>query len=156
MIDFDYNAPIIPGESLGGLKIGQPIADLKERLSSLWISGHQAAVYPVSWKDINYAVTPELTIGVNILTGCISKIVAKSGYRGLFQDRIFIGMTCSQAKKLIPELYYDDIFSVLKVRGHKGICFQVEEEDPLKEKMWASPIAYATVMDDAASSEIYL
>lgn len=144
----DLSAPITPGESLGGLKIGQPIVQLEDKIKSLWLDGHQGTVYPVSWKDLNYVVTPEITVGVNVFTGRISKLIAKPGYSGLFGGKISIGMTCFQAKCLLPALYYDNILSVLKVEGHKGICLQVEDEDPLEDRMWTSPIAYITVMDE--------
>ena len=107
---FHTDTDIIPGESLGGITLGDPfthywddITHYQETSGNLhyWMDGHNSIVYELVDCFIEFRVH---------MPSCrIDRIAALPGYQGAFQNIIHIGMPTTQVENLGLGFYYNEL-----------------------------------------------
>lgn len=131
-VNVDFNAPIIPGNSIGGIRLRDNITVLEK---VIWDGFWQGAENPVEYRTRGlFGVTYTLgsiDIDVDVHNGTIFRIWARSGYLGTF-DGIRPGMVMREALVLHPTITYNAAEQYFEIAGH-GVRFDCVEED------WADP-----------------
>lgn len=125
----DINAPIIPYEGMGGIKLYSTIKDLKEILSS---DSVKATVINNLW--IRYEIADYLYLFFSLLNGKLFKITTLRGYRGLLWDKINVGMKAEEFIKIEPSFRYDDFEEIYE--SDKGIFIETDAEED--RALWIS------------------
>lgn len=125
----DINAPIIPYEGMGGIKLYSTIKDLKEILSS---DNVKATVLNNLW--IRYEIPDCLYLFFSLLNGKLFKITTLSGYRGLLWNKINVGMKAEEFIKIEPSFRYDDFEEVYEC--DKGVFIETDVEED--RALWIS------------------
>lgn len=126
----DINAPIIPFEGLGGIKLYSTKNELKEIL----------AFDDIISKDLWDGIATEYNIQNNISLQFLSqnnklfKIVALPQYQGKVFGKIGIGMTEEELLEAEPSFVYDDFEEVWV--SDKGIFIEMDPET--NKVMWIS------------------
>jgi hypothetical protein len=129
----NLDAPILPNEGLGGLKLRARIIDVQECFVSLGLIGKEAFEL-VSPFDARYHLADKkVTVGLDVRNGKIFMLSAKTGYRGLLFGKIKVGMRVEDAFKLNPSLYYDEAEEMILCRDYEGVSIDIPEIDPPPE-----------------------
>lgn len=124
----NFEANIIPNDSLGGVKLRTPIKELQQliidfnttKLGSFYLAGYFEARYRFG----------EIEICADVRNGKIFKIIAYSGYKGTLFNSIHVGMTVEQAILIEPKIYYSEAEELLLCKDVSGISLDVPEIDP--------------------------
>jgi hypothetical protein len=138
------DAPIVPNEGLGGLKLRSKIADIQDLLMGLGLykSGSFELVAPF---EARYRLgNGEVEVGVDVRNGKIFKLIAGPGYQGQMGG-IAVGMRMGDAMKQEPCLRYDEAEESVLLAGCPGVVLDVSEIDPLPESVPALPISAISV-----------
>jgi hypothetical protein len=112
---FDLNAPIIPGESAAGVRIGQPIEDILA-----WKSP-DAVVEIHSCTKFEFGV-----VHLWVENGKVSQVGVCAGYRGSLMQGLGIGSTLGDIQSSFGPVVEDEDDNLI-VEGRPGWCFETEE-----------------------------
>ena len=112
---FDLNAPIIPGESAAGVRLGQPIKD---------ILAYQSPDVVTEINDLEKYQFGSVHLWVN--AGKISQIGLYAEYRGRLKESIGIGSTIEEVQNSLGKIEEDEDDNLV-VAGISGFCFETEE-----------------------------
>ena len=151
-LDLQVNAPILPNEGLGGLKLRIPVTEIQDRLLAAFI----ASLPKNDWHalaglfEARYRLGP-VEIAIDVRNGKIFRLSAYEGYRGRLFGKISVGMKVSDAIALDPRLYYDEAEELLLVRGCVGVSLDVPEVDPDPAAVPAYPIVAISVYAEEVS-----
>lgn len=115
----DINAPIIPYESMGGIKLYSTIKDLREVITG---ENVEVKVFHNVW--IVYSIDNLLELFFDLLTGKLFKIVTLDDYCGKLFDKITVGMKKDEFLELEPSFIYDDFEEVYE--SNKGIYIETD------------------------------
>ncbi len=130
------NAPIVPGESIGEIKLDTHISELFEWLNYSYSSrndpekldklsfecyGHFTGPPVISYSCLEKAIFFQ----INVFTGRIFNISCHEGYRGKFLGRIGIGSTIGEAFKVDNSLKYYSPHNAIYSMNNPGISFEV-------------------------------
>ena len=132
-ISVNLEAPIIPNEGLGGLKLRSKIADMQDLFTGLGLyqSGSFELVAPF---EARYRLgNGKVEVGVDVRSGKIFKIIAGPGYQGLLRGKVSVGMSVGEAMQHEPCLRYDEAEETVLLTGCPGVALDVPESDPLPE-----------------------
>jgi len=138
-------APIIPNEGLGGLKLRTKVADIQDLLTGLGLyqCGSFELVAPF---EARYRLGDgEIEVGVDVRNGKIFKIIARAGYQGLLLGNVAVGMSMGEAMKQESCLHYDEAEETVLLTGCPGVALDVSEIDPLPERVPTLPISAISV-----------
>lgn len=127
MVDLD--APIIPWEGIGGIKLYSHIGDLYTTIQ-------QTKKEPslIGKFFIKYEIEDLIDLWINVINGKIFKITALKNYTGNLMEKICIGMHIDDVLRIEPSLVYDDFEEVYC--SPKGIYI---ETDPVEHTvLWIS------------------
>lgn len=133
----DINAPIIPYEGMGGIKLYSTIKDLKEILSD---SKVKATVLNNLW--IRYDIEDYLHLFFNLVNGKLFRITTLNGYKGLLWNKISVGMKAEEFIKIEPSFKYDDFEEVYEC--DKGVFIEADVEED--RAIWIS--VYVKELDE--------
>ena len=112
---FDLNAPIIPGESAAGVRVGQPIEDILARVS------------PDATVEIHSGTKFEFgPVHLWVEDGKVSQVGVYAGYRGSLSQGIGIGSTLGGIQSALGPVVEDEDDNLI-VGGMPGWCFETEE-----------------------------
>lgn len=127
----DLDAPIVPGEGLGGLRVRIPIAHLHEILTDRLIAagGNRDWLSMTHLAEATYQLGP-IAVAVDVRSGKVFKLTALSGYRGRLFGHLAVDMPVARAMELEPRLYYDEAEEMLLVKGCDGVSLDVPALDP--------------------------
>lgn len=125
----DINAPIIPYEGMGGIKLYSTIKDLKETLTG---DNVKATVLNNLW--IRYEISDYLYLFFSLLNGKLFKITTLSGYKGLLWGKINVGMKAEEFIKIEPSFRYDDFEEVYEC--DKGVFIETDVDED--RALWIS------------------
>ena len=125
----DINAPIIPYEGMGGIKLYSTIKDLKETLIG---DNVKATVLNNLW--IRYEISDYLYLFFSLLNGKLFKITTLSGYKGLLWGKIKVGMKAEEFIKIEPSFRYDDFEEVYEC--DKGVFIETDVDED--RALWIS------------------
>lgn len=124
----NVNADIIPNDSLGGIKLRTPIKALLYQLGTDFLHINYSYEMPNPFLAI-YTTRDGISIYVDLLAGKVQAIHSGPNYKQDFKS-IKVGMRVSEAYKILPDLYYDEVESVIVCKGIEGIEFDLPYEDP--------------------------
>lgn len=133
----DSNAPIVPWEGMGGIKLYSHISEFYETLASI----DNPAL--LSWKFvIRYEIKDSVYLWFNVINGKLFKITALQNYTGKLFGKISIGMHIDEVLKIEPSFVYDDFEEVYC--SPKGIF--IETDPATQTVLWIS--VYVKELDD--------
>lgn len=98
----DINAPIIPFEGLGGIKLYSKIDDLRELLTL-----DDTTCY-IGTNQIHYTIQGKIGLVFHSKNGKLMIISAEPGYKGKLFGKIGLGMLEEDFLKLCPNFIYED------------------------------------------------
>lgn len=125
----DLNAPIVPWEGMGGIKLYSNISCFYSGIKHLMKDPTVVGKFL-----IKYEIDDSVDLWFNILNGKLFKITALKNYKGKLLGRIFIGMHIDEVLRIEPSFVYDDFEEVYC--SPKGIFI---ETDPVKHTvLWIS------------------
>jgi len=144
---FHTDTNIIPGESLGGITLGRPLAhywndityyqETSENLHH-WMAGHNSIVYELVDCFIEFRVH---------MPSCrIDRIAALPGFQGAFQNIIRIGMPTTQVENLGLGFYYNDLGECFVSPQYPGLILEPDLIDPLPYEFPFLEVGYITVV----------
>jgi hypothetical protein len=100
---FEISAPVIPFDSIGGIRLYSHISQLNEILEK-----NNAEFEMYSRFLAKYVLNEALEIHFNILNGKVYKLCAKNEYKGIFKDEIQIGTNLTAISGKYVNLVYRD------------------------------------------------
>jgi hypothetical protein len=113
-IMFDLSAPIIPGKSAAGIKLGQPIDEITRSQQPTEIhSAEKVTKYCFNQVDIW------------VEDGRVQQIGVKRGYQGSIQSIIGIGATISEVQLVLGTVIEDEEDNLI-VPSLAGWCFDTD------------------------------
>jgi hypothetical protein len=129
--DIDLDAPIVPGDGLGGLHVRVPLAQVQ----SLFVEHLLATNGRLDWLSMTHLAEATYRLGpvqiaVDVRNGKIFKLTALSGYRGQLFEKLAVDMSVARAMELEPRLYYDESEEMLLIKGCHGVSLDVPAVDP--------------------------
>ena len=114
--NIDINAPIIPYEGLGGIKLYSTIRDFKEIIKDKdgFISEDEviAEVQHNDW--IRYEIKGIMYLFFHLCNGKLFKITTLRGYKGKLFGSISVDSTEEEFLKIEPTFVYDDFEEVFE------------------------------------------
>ena len=138
----DLNAPILPCEGMGGIKLNTHISDYYEIIKKVTKKPSLLGNFL-----IRYELEDTVDLWFNILNGKLFKITALKNYSGKLFKEICIGMPIETVLELEPSFVYDDFEEVYC--SSKGIYI---ETDPVEHTvLWIS--VYVKEIDDVDFEE---
>ena len=129
--NIDISAPIIPGESIGGIPLYSHIRDYRDLVNSFEYcekkTGKDLSHSFFGTFEIAYEYKDIMTLVFSIINGKLLIIIAQKGYNGLLFDKIRVGMNIKEAMKLEPRIYFDNVHEeYYLVKGEKGIMLETD------------------------------
>lgn len=100
----DINAPIVPFESIGGIKLYSKLEDVFERVIKL---EDDVTIHVDKWKLI-FEIAEKVSLIFCNANGKLYAIVARDEYKGKLFDKIYSLMQVDELLKLEPSFEYDD------------------------------------------------
>jgi hypothetical protein len=108
----DLNAPIVPGESAAGIRVGQRIEELR--------------LEPNAVKRLEECERWDFgPVRLWVRAGIVEQIGVREGYRGKVDDTVTIGATLSEIQERVGTVVEDDEDNLI-VEGYPGWCFETE------------------------------
>jgi hypothetical protein len=133
--------PIVPGEQLGGFRIGSHIGEYRELLhreaqhrffhmprDGVRQDEKPWGTYWPSW-GIEITLWP-VKVHIDIRDGSIYRIEAQPGYEAGF-SRVTIGQRWAEARILVPTIDWNDLEQSLTIPGVEGLYFGLTDDDPI-------------------------
>jgi len=134
--------PIVPGEQLGGFRIGTNIGTYRKIL--MRERDHRLHRMPIDrlrsertrWGEFReiwgLAITLwPVCVHIDVRTGAIHRIETKPGYRAGYQQ-LTLGTRLGDAERLEPRLRRNEYEEALTIDGVDGIYFGLPESDPFR------------------------
>jgi len=129
MKNIDINAPIIPYEGMGGIKLYSTIKDLDLSISE---EGVKAEIWHNRWGV--YEIEKKVILFYHLYNGKLFKITTLEDYKGKLFSSIDIDTTEEEFLKIEPSFMYEDFEEIFV--SPNGIFI---ETDPITTKaMWIS------------------
>jgi len=136
----DISAPIIPNEGLGGIELRKGIGDYPHLVNlDTWLSGEMELDMFGPFRVCYDLPRFGFQIDVDPRNALITYIKAYAGYAGTLFGQIGVGTLVSEALKLAPDLYWDEMDSILYSEIHDGVFLGIGGDAPL-EKIPSLPI----------------
>lgn len=131
MKHLNLNAPIYPSKSLGGFTLKTHISEYIEDIKSFSDIDRKSlqdlSVNMIGKFLVRYTIKNEIILSFDIITGQLGLISALDSYKGKLFESIGIGSTISEALKVEPRLYYDEIDEGYYIKGVDGIGIFLED-----------------------------
>lgn len=118
----DLNAPIVPWEGMGGIKLYSHLRDLQNL-----IKAEHAKSFLYDNFLVRYDMANKVYLFFNLVNGKLFKITALKNYKGKLFGQISIGMHIDEVLKIEPSFIYDDFEEVYC--GPKGIYIEAGPVD---------------------------
>lgn len=103
----DIYAPIIPYESLGGIKLYSTIKELRDI-----ITGENVIARVIFNDRIRYDIDDSILLYFHLYNGKLFKICTLKNYKGKLFDKIYVGLPEEDILKVEPTFAYDDFEEV--------------------------------------------
>jgi len=149
VLELDYQAHIVPGSSMAGLRIGMHLSEFEPAIWASWYgTGRKSQVYAMNWLfSVTYSID-SVKVDVDVHTGCIYALTAEAGYGGhasVDGCQIFVGSSIAEVTKRIPTLFYNDPENRLEFEGLPGIALQTTDSGPEPRSSTQSKVATISV-----------
>ncbi|QKG83149.1 hypothetical protein GXN76_00845 [Kroppenstedtia pulmonis] len=124
----DFNAPILPGVSCGGLCIGKSLSDYMSLVSSFEIKmfDDQKKYAELQSLHVVYTFKDTISFEIHIPDHKLTKICTFKNYKGKLFDKIYLGMDLDEAMKKEPNLFYDEDEELFFIKGVKGVSIEAD------------------------------
>lgn len=127
---FDLGAPIVPGESAAGVRLGARLADYRDALQAVDVADPRNES---RWRDMPNAFEARyrlssVELAVDVLNGKIMRVSAMKGYTGTLFGVFRVGMSVPDALALRPDLRLRG-FGVLEFPGTRGVVLEADIDD---------------------------
>jgi hypothetical protein len=119
-LKINIKAPIIPGESIGEIKLGININQIEN-----FNSFKQERVINEYFPDLDLIIYKTDLVNFYVEKGIITQIMAHGNYLGKLNNLIGIGSTMNDIEKLIGPVDEDNEDNLI-IEGIKGLCFDFE------------------------------
>ena len=139
----NLQAPIIPGESIGSIKVKTNINQVEN-----FNSFEQERVINKYFPDLDLIIYKTDSVSFWVKKGFITQIMAHGNYEGKLFDLIGIGSTINDIEKLIDPVDEDNEDNLI-IEGIKGLCFEVRL--PPDNDLNSTPIAEIFVFPEELS-----
>ena len=126
MNEIDVNAPIIPYEGLGGIKLYSTREELKDILSLPNVTSR------IIYDWIEYSIQDKVALTFHLKNDKLLRISTLCNYKGKLFDKVKVGMTEEELVTAEPSFIYDDFQEVWI--SNKGIF--VETDPETNKVMW--------------------
>ncbi len=123
----DITAPIIPGQSAAGIRVGTAIDEVVQRLE-LDFTVEQIINPYVTLDPPAYRYRSAM-VDLWVREGMIDQVMLHDGYRGKLMGKIGLGSTIADIEEMVG-LWEEDEEDNLIIRGVPGLCFEVEGDFP--------------------------
>ena len=124
------DAPILPGKSLGGIKVGVPVRVYSEELLRADLRGNVGYRMRGPF-EVNYTLADgAIEVAVDARNGKIARVTATMWYTGALKGGIRIGMIAGDAMAIDRSLYYDEPSELIVSSEAPGLSPEVAERDP--------------------------
>lgn len=120
MIDLD--APIIPWEGIGNIKLYSTLDELRE-----FVDDVDTKKFEYYKNLVRYEVPGEIYLFFNLINRKLFKITALEDYRGALSEKIKIGMHITEVLKIEPSFQYDDFEEVYC--SPQGVYIETDAEN---------------------------
>ena len=123
-------APIIPNESLGGLRLRDQLSSIQQLVlrEGADTQGHYRLVRPF---EASYDLLRGVVeVVVDVRNGKIARLSCHPGYVGLLFDAVRIGMTVREAMEARSCFEYNEAEELILCEGIPGISLSVAGVDP--------------------------
>lgn len=151
MLELDYHAPIVPGLSMAGLRIGMHISEFEPAIWNSWFHRSEGdAVATMNWLFLARYKIFSAAVDIDIHTGTIYSIWAVEGYAGkatIDGHPISVGMRVLDIRKANPTLFYNDPEGQLEFAGAPGIALHIHDSDPDPEHLSEAIVTEISVFD---------
>lgn len=117
----DKNAPIIPWQGMGGIKLYSTIKEMREILEDSAVKG---TLLNNLWA--RYEISNTLYLFVHLVNGKLFKITTLEKYTGKLFENICVGMTEKELLETDPTFVYDDFEEVFE--SDKGVFLETDPE----------------------------
>lgn len=121
----DVEAPIIPWEGMGGIKLYSTIKELRPLLENR--EDVKAVVYHNMW--VKYTIKNIMELFFHLANGKLFKIVTLEGYKGKLFGKIGVRTKEKELLKIEPSFVYEDFEEVFE--SEKGVFLQT---DPITQR----------------------
>jgi hypothetical protein len=118
----DLDAPILPWEGIGNIKLYATINDFKEI-----VEAEKTIRFEYFKNLVRYEVPGKIYLFFNTINGKLFKITALEQYRGALFGNIKMGMNIEDVLNIEPSFQYDDFEEVYC--SPKGIYIETNAED---------------------------
>ena len=123
---FHTDTNIIPGESLGGITLGSPLAHYWDDITHYQEASGNLHYWMASRNSIVYELVDcFIEFRVHMPTCRIDRIAALPGYQGAFQNIIRIGMPTPQVENLGLGFYYNELGECFVSPQYPGLILEV-------------------------------
>ena len=127
----DIQAPIVPGESAAGIRLGSPIEEILQEQKTSFLS--EEVVHPLFPLPITTRYRSEM-VDVWVKEGKVEQIMVHDGYRGKLMGTIGLGSTLADIERHIGA-WEEDEEDNLVIRNLPGVMFELEGSFP----DWSNP-----------------
>ncbi|SDZ27013.1 hypothetical protein [Thermoactinomyces sp. DSM 45892] len=124
----DLNAPVIPGESIGGFLLGEHIQTYKGIIRKFGIISSEITnqSFTKYWElfvpfQVEYEIQNTLKLIFDISDGSLCKVFALPNYKGTLLGGIHLGMKISEAMQFDPRIKFDDDEELYYIPELKGL-----------------------------------
>ena len=118
----NIEAPIVPGESAAGIRVGSPIEEILKEQETHFTS--EEIVNPfVPFPIVTRYRSAMVDLWVK--DGIVDQIMVHDGYRGKLMDNIGLGSTIADIERHIGA-WEEDEEDNLVIRDCPGMCFEIE------------------------------
>jgi hypothetical protein len=126
----DLFGAIVPNESLGGLRLRTYVSEISDLVVGLGVSKIGAYELKSPFEARYYFDDSSVQCSVDIRNGKIFKLIATNNYKGMFEQKIQVGMLVHNAISLDPRIYYSEPEECLFCSGVQGILLSLPIIDP--------------------------
>jgi hypothetical protein len=126
----DIAAPIVPGRSLGGIKLRTRSTTIEDLMMEEVVAG---AEYGMAGPfEVRYLLGPngEVGLSIDVRKGRVFKMIAFAGHQGRLFKNIAVGMPVRDAFSQDPRLYYDEVEGAIRCEGVNGLVIDVPRNLP--------------------------
>ena len=118
----NIEAPIVPGESAAGIKLGTPIEEVLNEHTNTFDSGEVVKpTFPVRVTTWYRSAMVDLWV----IKGKVAQIMVHDGYRGKLMGKIGLGSTFADIERYIGAWEEDEEDNLVS-RDYPGLFFRVE------------------------------
>lgn len=143
-MEISIREPIIPNESLGGLRLRIHISEITKLVIGLGMASSGSYEMASPFEARYLFGDGSVKAAVDVRNGRIFKLIASKSYQGRF-GKIHIGMLVRDALLADPRLYYSEAEESILCRGVSGIRLDVPVVDPYPSEVPAMQISAISV-----------